>query len=72
MADVQGTCDPRFDGLRAALQQGIDTGEELGASFVIDIDGEIVVDLWGGTATPTGPAPGTSTRSSTSGRRPRR
>jgi CubicO group peptidase (beta-lactamase class C family) len=48
MSDVQGTCDPRFEGLRAAFQQNIDTGEELGASFVIDIDGEVVVDMWGG------------------------
>jgi hypothetical protein len=29
MSDVQGTCDPRFEGLRAAFQQNIDTGEEL-------------------------------------------
>jgi CubicO group peptidase (beta-lactamase class C family) len=48
MADVQGTCQPRFDGLRAALQHNVDVGEELGASFVIDVDGEIVADLWGG------------------------
>ncbi len=48
MADLQGTCDPRFDGLRAALQANIDSGEDLGASFVIDVDGEILVDLWGG------------------------
>src|ERR671917_1404348 len=48
MADLQGTCAPRFDAVRQALQHNIDSGEELGASLVVDIDGERVVDLWGG------------------------
>lgn len=48
MVDVQGTCEPRFEGLRAALAQNIDAGEELGASLVVDVDGDVVVDLWGG------------------------
>jgi CubicO group peptidase (beta-lactamase class C family) len=48
MADVNGTCDPRFDAVRAALQGNLDSGEDLGASMVVDIDGERVVDLWGG------------------------
>lgn len=48
MADLQGTCDPRFDAVREAVQANVDSGEELGASLTLDIDGEIVVDLWGG------------------------
>jgi CubicO group peptidase (beta-lactamase class C family) len=48
MADLQGTCDPRFDAVREALQRNVDSGEELGASLVLDIDGEKVIDLWGG------------------------
>ena len=48
MAELQGTCDPRFDAVREALQANIDSGEELGASLTLDVDGEIVVDLWGG------------------------
>ncbi|WP_214405385.1 serine hydrolase domain-containing protein [Pseudonocardia lacus] len=48
MAELQGTCDDRFRAARAALQDNIDSGEELGASLVLDIDGEVVVDLWGG------------------------
>ncbi|HEV2256349.1 MAG TPA: serine hydrolase domain-containing protein [Streptosporangiaceae bacterium] len=48
MAELLGKCDDRFDGLRAALARNLDSGEELGASLVLDIDGEIVVDLWGG------------------------
>ena len=47
MAEVHGTCDERFAGVRAALAQQLD-GEELGASIAVDLDGETVVDLWGG------------------------
>src|SRR5215813_4691703 len=37
---VKGYCDPRFEKV----------AEELGASIAVDIDGEIVVDIWGGHA----------------------
>ena len=50
MADLQGMCDERFDAVRRQLQQNVDSGEELGASVVLDLDGEIAVDLWGGYA----------------------
>ncbi|GAB2505854.1 serine hydrolase domain-containing protein [Nocardia heshunensis] len=45
---VYGQCGPRFDALRTVFEQNLASGEELGASMVIDIDGEIVVDMWGG------------------------
>ena len=48
MAELLGKCDDRFGGVRDALARNLDSGEELGASLVLDIDGEIVVDLWGG------------------------
>ena len=48
MADIRGTCEARFEAVRSALAQNLDSGEELGASLVVDIDGEIVIDLWGG------------------------
>ena len=48
MTELLGKCDDRFDGLRAALARNLDSSEELGVSLVLDIDGEIVVDLWGG------------------------
>jgi len=48
MADLYGTCDARFEALRSALARNLDSGDELGASLVIDVDGDIVVDLWGG------------------------
>src|SRR5580700_278885 len=48
MAELLGKCDDQFEGLRAALARNLDSGEELGASLVLDIDGEIAVDIWGG------------------------
>jgi CubicO group peptidase (beta-lactamase class C family) len=47
MAEVHGSCDERFAGVREALSQQLD-GDELGASIAVDLDGETVVDLWGG------------------------
>src|ERR1700750_864657 len=48
MADIHGTCDERFEAVRGALARNLDSGEELGASIVVDIDGDNVVDMWGG------------------------
>jgi CubicO group peptidase (beta-lactamase class C family) len=47
MAEVHGSCDDRFTGVRTAFEQQLD-GEELGGSIAVDLDGETVVDLWGG------------------------
>jgi CubicO group peptidase (beta-lactamase class C family) len=47
MAEVHGSCDERFTGVRDALARQLD-GEELGASVAVDLDGETVVDIWGG------------------------
>jgi CubicO group peptidase (beta-lactamase class C family) len=47
MAEVQGSCDDRFAGVGDALAQQLD-GDELGASIAVDLDGETVVDIWGG------------------------
>jgi len=45
---IDGHCDPRFVGVRDALAANLDSGAELGASIVVDIDGHTAVDLWGG------------------------
>ncbi len=45
---VHGQCAERFDKVRAALADNIASGEEVGASIAIDIDGDPVVDIWGG------------------------
>ncbi|HTM83747.1 MAG TPA: serine hydrolase domain-containing protein [Mycobacterium sp.] len=45
---IHGHCDVRFHAIRDALAQSIAGGEETGASIAVDIDGELVVDIWGG------------------------
>ena len=47
MAEVHGSCDERFAAVREALSRHLDA-DELGASVAVDLDGETVVDLWGG------------------------
>ena len=48
MADLEGTCDERFDAVRRALAGNVESGQELGASIVLDLDGDVVADIWGG------------------------
>ena len=48
MADVDGTCDPRFAEMRAILAANLGSGADVGASVAVIIDGKFVVDLWGG------------------------
>jgi CubicO group peptidase (beta-lactamase class C family) len=48
MGDLHGTCDTDFEGVRSALEANLASGEELGASIYVDLDGECKVDLWGG------------------------
>jgi CubicO group peptidase (beta-lactamase class C family) len=50
VSTLQGHCDPRFDEVADALDLAIADGEEVGAAIAIDIDGESVVDIWGGYA----------------------
>jgi CubicO group peptidase (beta-lactamase class C family) len=47
LAEVHGSCDDRFSGVREALARRLDE-DELGASIAVDLDGDVVVDLWGG------------------------
>ena len=48
MAEVQGHCDERFAAVREAFEANLP--EEVGASVAITVDGDYVVDLWGGWA----------------------
>ena len=50
MAEVHGTCEPRFDAVRTTLADQIETGADLGASVAVFLHGEPVVDIWGGWA----------------------
>jgi len=45
---AQGMCSDRFANVRAALDDNLASGDELGASIHLDIDGETLIDLWGG------------------------
>ncbi len=45
-----GRCIARFEPLRDLFAAKLESGEDLGASLAVDIDGEMVVDLWGGWA----------------------
>lgn len=48
MDTVAGQCDARFAAVREALAAELATGNELGASIAVDVEGETVVDIWGG------------------------
>jgi len=48
MGAVNGTCDSKFKELIDLLEANLASGEELGASIAIDLDGDLLVDLWGG------------------------
>jgi len=48
MADVQGTWDRRFDTVAATLAASLEAGTDVGASVAVFLEGEPVVDIWGG------------------------
>lgn len=49
MAPVEGTCASGFEPVREAFTGNLDEGLDVGASVAVAVDGELVVDLWGGT-----------------------
>lgn len=50
MGDVQGSCHQAFEGVRAVFEEGFRERAEIGAAVSVWLDGESVVDLWGGFA----------------------
>jgi CubicO group peptidase (beta-lactamase class C family) len=50
VTEIHGTCDARFAAVREAFQANFDEGRDVGASVAVTIDGELVIDLWGGHA----------------------
>ena len=46
--ELQGFCDTRFNTVRDVLATSLANGEDIGASAAVFINGEPVVDLWGG------------------------
>jgi CubicO group peptidase (beta-lactamase class C family) len=49
---VAGTCAPEFAAVRAEFEANFAARGEVGASVCVTVDGETVVDLWGGVADP--------------------
>ncbi|MFI6480246.1 serine hydrolase domain-containing protein [Nonomuraea sp. NPDC050663] len=47
---VQGTCDPRFAQVAEEFERNLAERGEVGASVCVIVDGQTVVDLWGGSA----------------------
>ncbi len=48
MAEIHGFCNDRLSALTDVLAGQLDSGADLGASLAVTIEGETVVDLWGG------------------------
>ena len=53
--EIAGFCDPRFERVAQEFEQNFQQRNELGASVCITLEGEPVVDLWGGIAHPQAP-----------------
>jgi CubicO group peptidase (beta-lactamase class C family) len=54
---AQGTAAPRFASVREEFERNFAERGEVGASVCVTVDGETVVDLWGGIADPDTQAP---------------
>lgn len=59
MTTIQGDCDASFAKLKNLFHENLKSGEELGASICININGKNVVDIWGGFADQDGAKPWT-------------
>ena len=56
-ASIDGTCSPAFDRVRDAFEANFRQRDEIGASVAVWVDGQLVVNLWGGTADAEGQRP---------------
>ena len=50
---VKGYCDEKFSEAKEVFSKSISTGFELGAAISLEIEGETVLDLWGGVDSPS-------------------
>jgi CubicO group peptidase (beta-lactamase class C family) len=46
--EIHGFCDGRFASIRDAFEKNFQLESDIGASFVLEIEGERVVDVWAG------------------------
>jgi len=47
---IHGTCDGKFEPLREVFKNNFEKGLEHGAAFSLVVDGEMMVNIWAGTA----------------------
>ena len=57
MVDISGQCPPGFGAVRDAFAENFEHAGDVGASVAVTLDGELVVDLWGGTLDAAGTVP---------------
>ncbi len=57
MVEIQGICDPKFAEVREEFERNFTGRGDVGASVSVVVEGETVVDLWGGVADPSTGAP---------------
>src|ERR1700735_1184612 len=55
--DIQGSCTARFEKVREAFEQNFMLRNGMGAAVAAWVDGELVVNLWAGTADAAGTRP---------------
>lgn len=55
--EIQGICDPKFAAVHEEFERNFSERGDVGASVSVVLEGETVVDLWGGTADPASPSP---------------
>ncbi len=48
--EIYGTCKPGFEAVQDAFEANFADGLEVGAAAAVTVDGEFVVDIWGGDA----------------------
>src|SRR5262245_35291580 len=56
---IHGTCDERFRAVHDVFSKHLNDGSDIGASAAVFIDGEPVVDIWGGYVDPARTQPWT-------------
>jgi len=51
-AEIHGSVDPKFEGVRRAFAENFESAGEIGAAVSVVVEGRTVVDLWAGHADP--------------------
>jgi CubicO group peptidase (beta-lactamase class C family) len=59
ISSVNGRCDEKFAEVRAHFEENFRARGEIGASLAIYVEGQLVVDLWGGAMSPDSERPWT-------------